>query len=76
MVTVQPFSARVESGSGIAVISLDFSAVARCPSTRPVPAAKADTRCSAVRPTPPERRLVLPSMATISSPRAGKTLFT
>src|SRR5271165_1398690 len=57
-------------------LALDFSAVARCPSTRPAPAAKAETRCSAVASTPPERRLVLPSMATISAPSAGKMLLT
>jgi hypothetical protein len=39
-------------------------AVARCPRTSPAPAAKALTRCSGVASTLPERRLVLPSMAT------------
>jgi hypothetical protein len=42
--------------------------------TEVAPAAKAETRCSAVASTPPERRLVLPSMATISAPRTGKRL--
>lgn len=37
----------------MAVISLDFAAVARWPSTSPAPAAKAETRCSAVVSTPP-----------------------
>ncbi|EXI76581.1 MAG: hypothetical protein AW10_04143 [Candidatus Accumulibacter appositus] len=66
MVTIQPSSARVASSSGIAVFSFDFSAVARCPSTRPAWAAKALTRCRGVEPTLPERRLVFPSMATTS----------
>ena len=72
MVTMQPSSAKVASSSGMAVFSFDFSAVARCPSTSPAPAAKALTRCSGVASTFPERRLVLPSMATTSSvPKAG-----
>ena len=74
MVTLQPVSDSVESNSGMAVISLDLTAVARCPSTSPAPAAKAETKCSAVASTPPDRRLVLPSTATISVPRAGKML--
>src|SRR6266851_9544297 len=76
MVTVQPSRAKVASNSGMAVFSLDFSPVARCPNTKPAPAAKADTRCKAVVSTPPERRLVLPSMATTSGPSTGKTLPT
>ena len=45
MVTMQPSSARTDSSCGIAVFSLDFSAVACWPSTSPTPAAKALTSC-------------------------------
>jgi hypothetical protein len=76
MGTVQPVSDSAESNSGMATISLDLTAVARCPSTSPTPAAKDETNCSAVASTPSDRRLVLPSTATISVPRAGKTLPT
>ena len=77
MVTIQPSSARVASSSGIAVFSFDFAAVARCPITTPAPAAKALTRCSGVASTLPERRLVLPSMATTASvSRAGRIPLT
>jgi hypothetical protein len=76
VVTVQPVRARMQSSSGIVVLLLDFSAVARCPSTSPAPAAKTETRCSTVASTPPERRMVLLSMATTSAPSAGITLLT
>ncbi|TLD47258.1 MAG: hypothetical protein FAZ92_00447 [Accumulibacter sp.] len=67
IVTMQPSSARVVSSSGMAVFSFDFAAVARCPRTTPAWAAKALTRCNGVAPAFPERRLVLPSIATTSS---------
>src|SRR5579863_9289524 len=76
MVTVQPCRAKVESNSGMAVFSFDFSAVAHCPRTNPAFAAKAETRCRAVASTPPERRLVFPSRATTWPPSAGKWLLT
>ena len=59
----------------MAVISLDFLALAPCPRTNPAPAAKAETMCSAVAMMPLGRRLVLPSIARISPPRAGKMLL-
>jgi hypothetical protein len=47
------------------------------PRTSPAPAAKALTRCSGVASTLPERRLVLPSMATTASvPRLGTIALT
>ena len=50
MVAMRPSSAKVASSSGVAVFSLDFPAVARCPITAPAPAAKALTRCGGWHP--------------------------
>ena len=57
-----PELASSSSSSGIAVISLDLSATARCPSTRLWVVALAETRCSAAWPLPRSwlRREVLP----------------
>ena len=53
--------------SGIAVISLDFSAQATCPSDSPNSLAQTLTECKAPRPLPRSwlRRAVLPSTAKI-----------
>ncbi len=64
IVTMQPLMSSVVSSSGIAVISLYFSAVAVCPSTTPTSAANAFTRCSGAAALLVVRRLVLPSMAS------------
>jgi hypothetical protein len=73
MVTMQPSMSSTLSSSGIAVISLDFSAVAVWPSTTPALAAKALTRWNgAAAALLIVRRLELPSMAmTGSFPSAG-----
>jgi len=73
-VTMQSSSARVTGNSGMAVFSFDSTAVARRPSTKPAWAAKALTRGKGVASAFPERRLVLPSMASTSSfARTGTT---
>ncbi len=50
IVTVQPLRLSSLSSSGIAVISLDFSSQATCPSVRPFSLAQAVTRCSIALP--------------------------
>lgn len=58
----------------MAVISLDFSAQACCPSTSRWRLAQAETRCSGFWPLPLlwARREVLPSIATISASASRK----
>jgi hypothetical protein len=67
-VTMQPSRCRVSSSSGIAAISFDSPSTARWPSASPRPLAQALTRCSGLcsRRRLPERRTVLPSIATTS----------
>lgn len=56
------------------LFSFDFAAVARCPRTRPAWPANALTRFSGVAPIFPDRRLILPSIATTSPfVKAGTT---
>ncbi len=70
MVTMAPASSRRRSSSGIAMISLDFSDTASCPSTSCWPVAQADTVCSGPRALDRAwlRRAVFPSMAIVSGP--------
>ena len=58
----------MSSSSGTAVISFDLPSTARWPSARPRPLAQALTRCSGPRSWRrlPDRRTVLPSIATTS----------
>jgi hypothetical protein len=60
----------------MAVISLDFSSVACCPSTIRCRAAQADTRCRGLRPLRLSwlRREVLPSMAMMSASASTRLL--
>ena len=62
-------AASFSSSAGMAVVSLDLSSTASCPSTRRLLVAKAETRCRAARPLDRSwlRRTVLPSMAIASS---------
>jgi hypothetical protein len=75
MLTMQPLSSKSSSSLGMAVISLDFSAVASCPSTRRLRQPQALTMCSADLPRRRSRepRAVLPSTATNSPPVASDT---
>ena len=70
MVTMAPASSRRCSSSGIAMISLDFSVTASCPSTSCCRVAQAETVCSGPRPLDRAwlRREVLPSIAIVSGP--------
>src|SRR6266849_790633 len=66
MVTMHPSNCSSSKSSGMAVISLDFSSIATCPSTSRASVAQALTRCNSFLPLPRsyERLAVLPSMAT------------
>jgi hypothetical protein len=66
MVTSAPSSSSRSSSSGIALISLDFSATASWPSTSRCRVAQAETRCKGSLPFALLRREVLPSIATMS----------
>ena len=70
MVTTAPSIAIMSSSAGMATISLDFAATATCPNTSRCRAAKAETMWigSLAFFLEPERREVLPSMATWSGP--------
>ena len=65
MVMIAPLMSTSLRSSGIAVISLDFSAQATCPSDRPNSLAQTLTECKAPRPFLRSwlRRAVLPSTA-------------
>ena len=75
MVTMQPLNSSNSSSFGFAVISLDFSAVACCPSTSRLQQPQALTMCSADVPRRRSREphAVLPSTATTSPPLASAT---
>jgi hypothetical protein len=72
-----PPSASRSTRTGMAVISLDLSATASCPSTRQEMVANAETMCSAGLPARRSwlRRDVLPSMA-MKSGRSGQACLT
>jgi hypothetical protein len=75
MVTMRPLSSNSSSSLGMAVISLDFSAVASCPSTNRLRQPHALTMGSADLPRRRSRepRAVLPSIAISSPPVASDT---
>ena len=66
MVMMAPWMSMRRSNSGMAVISLDLSSQATCPSDKPSWLAQTLTECSAPSPLALSwlRRLVLPSMAS------------
>src|SRR3954453_20102278 len=73
-VTTTPERLSILSNCGTAVISLDLSPTATCPSTRRCSAAQAETRCSGEAPAArsKERRRVLPSSATTPGQPSAK----
>src|SRR5829696_8754354 len=73
-VTPTPERLSILSNCGTAVISLDLSPTATCPSTRRCSVAQAETRCSGEAPAArsKERRRVLPSSATTPGQPSAK----
>src|SRR5215204_5712623 len=73
-VTTTPERLSILSNCGTAVISLDLSPTATCPSPRRCSAAQAETRCSGEAPAARsnERRSVLPSSATTPGQPSAK----
>src|SRR6516165_1929802 len=78
IVTVAPRTFNSCNNTGMAVVSLEWSAVATCPSTTPRSVAQALTRWRASFPVvlSPDRRRVLPSIAIVWPSREPSTVCT